>query len=232
MAEQKLKKEERESVNKPKRRGEEEFDKEQKAAIERARQREGKGKILQCNEGKWHYAFSEEKKPGYIQLDISIQKHLSSSLIDVDIHPTYISVVIKSKVLRLSLPIEIKSEQSVAQRSTTTGHLLITMPKYNSEENVLALGSQEIKNSSFTKKIEREQKGCSGLKQDISKVSSKFPTRTIQDGLIVEKESKDQLKKLNRLDMTELCTVRQNSGSKPNDICLPDSDYDEPPLPF
>jgi len=49
MAEQKLEKKEREMANQPKRRGVEEFEQEQKEAIERAREREEKGTILQCN---------------------------------------------------------------------------------------------------------------------------------------------------------------------------------------
>jgi len=49
MAEQKLEKKQRELANQPKRRGVEEFEKEQETAIERARKREEKGQILQCN---------------------------------------------------------------------------------------------------------------------------------------------------------------------------------------
>lgn len=58
-----------------------------------------------------------------------VPKHMDSSLIDVDVHPTYVSVIIKSKVLRLRLPCEIKAGDSKCQRSKTTGGLLILMPK-------------------------------------------------------------------------------------------------------
>ena len=54
---------------------------------------------------------------------------LPRSLIDVDVHPNYVSVVIKSKVLRLNLPAEVDSSASKAQRSKTTGHLVLIMPK-------------------------------------------------------------------------------------------------------
>ena len=40
----------------------------------------------------------------------------------------------KSKVLRLVLPIEVKAEQSMAKRSLTSGHLLVTMPKFNPKD--------------------------------------------------------------------------------------------------
>ncbi len=84
-----------------------------------------------CLEGKWTYSW-EDEHPDYIRLDVSVPKHLSTSLIDVDVHPTFITIIIKSKILRLKLPEEVKSEESKAQRSTITGHLLITMPRINS----------------------------------------------------------------------------------------------------
>merc|ERR1712146_363349 len=87
-----------------------------------------KKEIRQKNEG--GYAFSwDEDTPGVITLDVSIPKHLDSSLIDVDVHPNYISIVIKSKLLRLRLPEEVKVNESKCQRSKMTGHLLVTMPR-------------------------------------------------------------------------------------------------------
>lgn len=126
LAEQKREKEERERENMPRER---DYEQEHKEAIERTRRREEEGKVLQCNEGKWDFRFDEESKPGHIILDIGTPKHLDSSLIDVDVHPTYISVVIKSKVLRLNLPEEVQADNASAQRSKTTGRLAITMPK-------------------------------------------------------------------------------------------------------
>ena len=82
-------------------------------------------------------------------MDVAVQKHLSSSLVDVDIHPTYVSIVIKSKVLRLRLPAEVKATESVAQRSITTGNLLVSMPKIDPEENMLQIRA-------YTKAKERE----------------------------------------------------------------------------
>ena len=86
--------------------------------------------MMHPKEGKWNFSFSEDRT-GYITLRIEVQKHLCTSLIDIDIHPTYISVVIKAKVLRLLLPAEVKCDESTAQRSNATGHLLVSMPKCN-----------------------------------------------------------------------------------------------------
>lgn len=54
--------------------------------------------IKQKNEGGWEFLWDEESKPGYVILEVKVAKFLDSSLIDVDVHPTYVSVVIKSKV--------------------------------------------------------------------------------------------------------------------------------------
>eukprot|EP00520_Triparma_pacifica_P009918 CAMPEP_0118644520 /NCGR_PEP_ID=MMETSP0785-20121206/6992_1 /TAXON_ID=91992 /ORGANISM="Bolidomonas pacifica, Strain CCMP 1866" /LENGTH=411 /DNA_ID=CAMNT_0006536303 /DNA_START=423 /DNA_END=1655 /DNA_ORIENTATION=+ len=139
MAEQKAEKEKREKENQPKYRGEKEFEAEQKEGIKKAREREERGEIRQCNEGKWKFSFDEETKKGYVRLDVAVQKHLSSTLIDVDVNPEYISIVIKSKCLRLMLPAEVEAEGAVANRSKTTGHLVVTMKKVDPNENMVAL---------------------------------------------------------------------------------------------
>lgn len=45
--------------------------------------------------------WDEDSRPGHVVLDVKIARHLDSSLIDVDVHPTYVSVIIKSKVNQL-----------------------------------------------------------------------------------------------------------------------------------
>lgn len=54
--------------------------------------------IRQKNEGGWEFYWDEESRPGVVVLEVRVQKYLDSSLIDVDVHPTYVSIVIKSKV--------------------------------------------------------------------------------------------------------------------------------------
>lgn len=48
---------------------------------------------------------------------------------DVDVQPTYVRITIKDKILQLTLPSEVATDRSLAQRNTTTGHLLVTMPR-------------------------------------------------------------------------------------------------------
>jgi protein TilB len=47
----------------------------------------------------------------------------------VDVQPSYVRVRVKDKIFQLCLPEEVKPDSSYAQRSQTTGHLIITMSK-------------------------------------------------------------------------------------------------------
>jgi len=93
--------------------------------------------VKQKNEGGWEFRWDEESRPGFIVLEVAVAKHLDSSLIDVDVHPSYVSIVIKAKVLRLRHPAEVRAGESKCQRSKATGHLSVVMPKVNPRENVL-----------------------------------------------------------------------------------------------
>jgi protein TilB len=59
--------------------------------------------MKQKNEGGWDFYWDEESKPGNVVLEVKVAKYLDSSLIDVDVHPTYVSVIIKSKVGNLDI---------------------------------------------------------------------------------------------------------------------------------
>ena len=139
MAEEKAEKEKVEKERQPKER---DYEKEQREAIEKVRRSEEEGRVKQTNEGKWEFRFDEMSRKDAVLLDVTVPRHLDSSLIDVDIHPNYVSVVIKSKVLRLNLPAEVDSTAAKAQRSKTTGHLVLVMPKVNPGENALSIRVQ------------------------------------------------------------------------------------------
>ena len=130
LAQQKKEKEDRENANKPKER---DYDKEQKEAVEAIRSKEEleRGEIKQKNEGAWDFSWDEDTRPGSLILDIPLPRHLDSSLIDVDVHPSYVSIIIKSKTLRLRNLCEVKAEQSKCQRAKVNGHLQVIMPKVN-----------------------------------------------------------------------------------------------------
>jgi protein TilB len=102
--------------------------------------------MKQRNEGGWDFFWDEESRPGFVVLDVHVAKHLDSSLIDVDVHPMFVSIIIKSKVrllecqlcsslicgcqvLRLRLPAEVRVSDSKCQRSKISGSLMVIMPK-------------------------------------------------------------------------------------------------------
>ena len=85
------------------------------------------GDIRQCNQGGYVFSFDEDENNIYFE--VSVPKNLSTALIDANVFPTYISVVIKQKILRIKTPAEVNSDASVAQRSRATGSLKITAPK-------------------------------------------------------------------------------------------------------
>ncbi|EDV26982.1 uncharacterized protein TRIADDRAFT_22994, partial [Trichoplax adhaerens] len=87
------------------------------------------GRILNVNEAKIDFQLIDDEESNNIVLDVACYKYLDTSLIDVDVQPTYVKVTIKSKILQLVLAEEVNPDRSEAKRSQTTGHLVITMPK-------------------------------------------------------------------------------------------------------
>uniref|UniRef100_A0A3B5MRK2 Leucine-rich repeat-containing protein 6 n=1 Tax=Xiphophorus couchianus TaxID=32473 RepID=A0A3B5MRK2_9TELE len=60
---------------------------------------------------------------------VSSLRHMDTSLMDVDVQPTYARVSVKGKMFQVVLPAEVKPDSSTARRSQTTGHLVLTMPR-------------------------------------------------------------------------------------------------------
>lgn len=61
---------------------------------------------------------------------------MDTSYLEVDVQPLYVRVTIKSKILQLTLSSEVLTEKSLVQRNTTTGHLIITMPRLNPSNTI------------------------------------------------------------------------------------------------
>lgn len=158
LAQQKKEKEDREAANRPKERN---YDKEHAAKKEEIRRKEeesGEREIRQKNEGGWSFRWDEESQRGFVILEICLPRHLDSSLIDVDVHPTYVSIVIKSKLLRLRLPAEVKSGDSRCERSKVTGSLMVIMPKLNPKENAVTIrGDIKHRQGKTVKEEEQER---------------------------------------------------------------------------
>ncbi|XP_030631706.1 dynein axonemal assembly factor 11 [Chanos chanos] len=87
------------------------------------------GRVLNVNEAKLDFTLTDDEESNCVLLDLHVYRHMDTSLLDVHVQPTYLRVTVKGKVFQLVLPAEVKPDSSTAQRSQTTGHLLVTMPK-------------------------------------------------------------------------------------------------------
>ncbi|XP_063777334.1 dynein axonemal assembly factor 11 isoform X2 [Pseudophryne corroboree] len=87
------------------------------------------GRTLNVNEPKLDFSLVDDEENNQFILDLAIYRHMDTSLVDVDVQPSYIKVLVKNKPFQLVLPEEVKPDSSTAKRSQTTGHLVVTMPK-------------------------------------------------------------------------------------------------------
>ncbi|XP_029971908.1 dynein axonemal assembly factor 11 [Salarias fasciatus] len=91
------------------------------------------GRVLNVNEPKLDFCLTEDEENNSVVLDLSVYRHMDTSLMDVDVQPTYARVSVKGKIFQVVLPAEVKPDSSTAQRSQTTGHLVLTMPRAEGE---------------------------------------------------------------------------------------------------
>lgn len=128
MAEQKEAEEARRRENMPKER---DTEAEHEAALRQTRLQEERadGSVRQCNEGKWEFRLMDESLE--VVLEVDLPRFLDTSLVDVDVHPSYVSIVAKNKVFRLRFPELVHSDAGKAERSKVTGTLRLTLPKAN-----------------------------------------------------------------------------------------------------
>eukprot|EP01038_Epipyxis_sp_PR26KG_P004178 gene4178-5946_t len=220
LAMQKKEKEDREKANAPKER---DYEAEHQASLNQIRKIEEEiteSEIKQKNEGGWDFYWDEESKPGCVVLEVGVPRFLDTSLIDVDVHPTFISVVIKSKVLRLRLPAEVSVATSKCQRSKTTGNLLVIMPKVDPTENAITIrGNIKARaNQSSANDVSFQPNKPVSLigmgKSHHKTVSSINPVKTVAKKLSLQEQM--MLDQTSALSMTPVMTshLRNNSDVK------------------
>ncbi|GBN49999.1 Protein tilB [Araneus ventricosus] len=87
------------------------------------------GKILNVNEPKLDFEFADDEENNCYKLDLAVFRFLDTSLLEADVQPNHVRVKVKGKYFQLLLPGEVHPDRSTCQRSQTTGHLVIIMPK-------------------------------------------------------------------------------------------------------
>ncbi|XP_060057219.1 dynein axonemal assembly factor 11 [Erinaceus europaeus] len=133
------------------------------------------GRALNVNEPKLDFSLKDDEKGGQIILDLAVYRYMDTSLINVDVQPTYVRVMVKGKPFQLLLPAEVKPDSSSAQRSQTTGHLVICMPKVGEfiTSNQQIPRHVNITSTSGTEQTDKRKKTIEKLEVDPSKHS--FP---------------------------------------------------------
>lgn len=87
--------------------------------------------IKQKNQGGFTFTLTESLDETTLMLEVKVDSFLDTSLIQVDVHPLVVRVMVKDELLQLKLSDEVSSGASTAERSRVSGKLLIKMPKAN-----------------------------------------------------------------------------------------------------
>ncbi|XP_055548657.1 protein tilB isoform X2 [Wyeomyia smithii] len=124
------------------------------------------GRPYSVNEPKLTFMFHDEDHQ--YQIDLHVFKYLDTSYIEVDVQPNYIRVTIKGKIFQLALKEEVQTDKSSCQRSATTGHLLIVLPKLNAQ-NVSFQQSTRAREDVQPGNIATELKGTVDYRHIVSK---------------------------------------------------------------
>uniref|UniRef100_A0A8C0ET50 Leucine-rich repeat-containing protein 6 n=1 Tax=Bubo bubo TaxID=30461 RepID=A0A8C0ET50_BUBBB len=132
------------------------------------------GKVLNVNVPKLHFSLKDDEENNQIILDLAVYRHLDTSLLDVDVQPTYVRVLVKGKPFQFVLPEEVKPDSSSAKRSQTTGHLVVSMPKVYIQKPTGQSWTACLSRDQVTSRVEK-------LEVDPSKYSFPDVTKIIQE---------------------------------------------------
>ncbi|NXG74985.1 TILB protein, partial [Baryphthengus martii] len=140
------------------------------------------GKVLNVNVPKLHFSVKDDEENNQIILDLAVYRHLDTSLLEVDVQPTYVRVLVKGKPFQFVLPEEVKPDSSSAKRSQTTGHLVVNMPKAKEVILTKQKVSTSIKHSDSDTLQKNAKSGqVEKLEVDPSKYSFPDVTKIIQE---------------------------------------------------
>ena len=87
-----------------------------------------RGEVRQCNEGGYAYTLDEWSVANEIVFELSVPRFMDSSLVEVDLHPTFVRCVVNGKVTQLKFDNEICVSRSKISRSKTTGKISCRCP--------------------------------------------------------------------------------------------------------
>ncbi|XP_048658092.1 dynein axonemal assembly factor 11 isoform X1 [Marmota marmota marmota] len=134
------------------------------------------GKALNVNEPKLDFSLKDDEERNQIIVDLAVYRYMDTSLIEVDVQPTYVRVMVKGKPFQLVLPAEVKPDSSSAKRSQTTGHLVICMPKV--EEVIRGRTSKPVKATSNSPREQTKERSKQAEKLEVDPSKHSYPDVT------------------------------------------------------
>jgi len=81
------------------------------------------------NEGDYEFTLEESEDGKALVLEVDTGRFLDTSLIQADVQPNFVRLLIKGRLLQLALHEEISPDASTAERSKVSGRLVVTMPR-------------------------------------------------------------------------------------------------------
>ncbi|XP_036621113.1 protein tilB homolog [Trichosurus vulpecula] len=140
------------------------------------------GRVLNINEPKLNFSLKDDEENNQVVLDLAVYRFMDTSLIHVNVQPTYVRVMVKGKPFQVVLPAEVKPDSSFAKRSQTTGHLVVTMPKVGEVIVAKRQACKPGKNPEGNKLQEKKgSKQIEKLEVDPSKYSFPDVTNIVQE---------------------------------------------------
>ncbi|XP_051827065.1 dynein axonemal assembly factor 11 isoform X1 [Antechinus flavipes] len=140
------------------------------------------GRVLNINDPKLDFSLKDDEENNQIVLDLAVYRFMDTSLMDVNVQPTYVRIMVKGKPFQLVLPAEVKPDSSSAKRSQTTGHLVITMPKVGEVITANRKARTHEKNNEKNKLQQKKRsKQIEKLEVDPSKYSFPDVTNIVQE---------------------------------------------------
>ncbi|XP_012151544.2 touch insensitive larva B [Megachile rotundata] len=116
------------------------------------------GRPYNTNQPKVPFKLDHERYGDRVVLEVAVYKYLDTCHLDVDVQPNYVRVTIKGKALQLTLPCEVSVSGSTAERNTTNGTLVVTMPRL---EPVPVVGNAFVKNEKHSGTLQPQRSSTS-----------------------------------------------------------------------
>jgi protein TilB len=116
-----------------------------------------KGKVRMCNEGGYKFHLNEYDEAEWTSFTMMIPKFCDTSLIEVDIKPTYVSVRVKKHLTQLRFEEEVILEGATIKRSQLTGELVIRAKKLK-PNYVIANAIKRDEDKKIKERVEKKRR--------------------------------------------------------------------------